>query len=86
MPCVSADEVPLVPVTLMRPDAQNTEQLVIAARIDIVNWRRYAITADSLLRGCIAVFEKKDAPAPAPSVPAITPEPSGRPPKPQPVK
>ena len=57
IPCVSALEIPSVPATRMNPDTQSTAQLVIAVRLDMIDWEQYAIRADSLLRGCVKALE-----------------------------
>jgi len=41
----------------MNPDTQSTAQLVIAVRLDMIDWEQYAIRADSLLRGCVKALE-----------------------------
>jgi hypothetical protein len=58
VPCVSSDQVPVIPVTKMDPK-QDVRQLATAAAVDLEQLQTYAERADALLRSCVATKEKQ---------------------------
>lgn len=56
--CVDAKDVPTIPKTSMRKDA-DTRQLAAAAAADVYALQDYAVKADALLRSCATSTEKK---------------------------
>ena len=56
IPCVTAEEVPRVPPTYMRID-QSPEKKLIAALADLKELDDYLVRSQSLMLGCVKVFE-----------------------------
>lgn len=51
--CVTADQVPPIPGTILQKDF-GRDDTVIGLRADIKEMQVYSVTADGLLRGCLA--------------------------------
>lgn len=58
IPCVSADEIPSIPSTVMRTDT-HLVPLVELYRADLDAFKLYAIKVDVLLRACAKAQEVK---------------------------
>ena len=58
MPCISAEQIPKMPATAMRPE-QDVNQLAAAAALDIDALQEHSERLEALLRACASQQKEK---------------------------